>query len=134
MSNTVGRQQPLGDRTLNHCVSNKSDTDHKSGSSSKLPAGSSSTFRHQPILQNSNIPNKSMNYTPNHYRSSGGRGNAPFKSPITLCFDRMLGAGKFVDTIFIDADIILAPTINLLTICLCITNNHSRSDSYPSPS
>ena len=97
MSNTVGRQQPLGDRTLNHCVSNKSDTDHKSGSSSKLPAGSSSTFRHQPILQNSNIPNKSMNYTPNHYRSSGGRGNAPFKSPITLCFDRMLGAGKFVN-------------------------------------
>ena len=104
MSNIGERKQPLGDRSLNNCVLKKSDYDHLSGCSLKLPVGSSSMMRHHHNVQSSNSVTNSINYTPNH-RTSSGRGNASFKSPISLCFDRMLGAGKFVDK-FLVGDIL----------------------------
>ena len=76
VSNTIRHKQPLGERSLNHSISERGD--HGNGSVLKT-----------------NAVRKSIAYTPNHRRTPGGLGNASFKSPITLCFDRMLGAGEF---------------------------------------
>lgn len=84
----TGHQQPLGDRCLNYSVTKRGGMDHDSGRSLKMPTAGRTEVYHNPHLQN-------IIYTPNHRRNSGRRGNAAFKSPITLCFDRMLGAGKF---------------------------------------
>ena len=101
MSNASGRQQPLGDRSLNYSDFQRSSIDRDSASGLKVHNGSLPEARYNARMQASGIPSKNINYTPNH-RRSGGR-NAPFKSPITLCFDRMLGAGKcFV--VYTDAD------------------------------
>lgn len=95
-SNTTGRQQPLGDLSLNYSEFQRGDivNDRDSSVSGlKIQNGARTEVRFNPQLQASRIPSRNINCTPNH-RRSGGR-NAPFKSPITLCFDRMLGAGKF---------------------------------------
>jgi hypothetical protein len=95
---TTGRQQPLGDRSLNYSVTKRGNIDKDSGSGFRMPIVGRTEVLYKPQLQSSSIVSKNINYTPNHRRNSGGRGNAPFKSPITLCFDRMLGAGKcFID-------------------------------------
>jgi hypothetical protein len=46
------------------------------------------------VSRNRIIPTGSLGHGP-------GRGGAPFKSPITLCFERMLGAGTFVVDVFV---------------------------------
>ena len=92
MSNTTARQQPLGNRSLNYSVSHRGATDHDGVTGLKIQNEFPPETCYNPRIQASSIPTKTINYTPNH-RRSGGR-NAPFKSPITLCFDRMLGAGK----------------------------------------
>ena len=90
MSNTTGRQQPLSDRSLNYSVPHRNAIDHDGGKGYKTQNAVAPTTCYNPRMQAPNIPTKTVNYTPNHRRSR----NAPFKSPITLCFDRMLGAGK----------------------------------------
>lgn len=98
MSNTTGRQEPLGERSLNYYITNKDDIDHDSGSGLKMPIVVHSKTCYNPQLQSSDFSSKNASYTPNHRRTSGGRGDAPFKSPITLCFDRMLGAAAQIAT------------------------------------
>jgi hypothetical protein len=105
MSNTTGRRQPLGDRSLNYPVSKRGGIDHDRGSGLKVPMAGRTETCNKPHPKVPSVANKNINYTPNHRRTTGGRSNAPFKSPITLCFDRMLGAGKFAKSIFIDIDI-----------------------------
>jgi len=104
MNNTTGRQQPLGDRPLNYYVASRGGVDHDSGSGLKMPSANRTEMCSNPHivsshLQHSSSSNKNRNHTPNHRRTPGERVNAPFKSPISLCFDRMLGAGKFVERI-----------------------------------
>ena len=99
MNNISGRQMPLGDQSLNCNASSKGGIDRvrvnglKTLSSGKSynPNVSSSH------LQQSSSVRKNSNYTPNRHRTPGGGQNTSFKSPITLCFDRMLGAGKFAE-------------------------------------
>jgi len=105
MSNTTGRQQPLGDRSLNYSVTKRGGIDRNSGSALKVPTAGRTETCNIPHSKIPSVTSKHINYTPNHRPTSGGRSNAPFKSPITLCFDRMLGAGKFAKSIFIDIDI-----------------------------
>jgi hypothetical protein len=105
MSNTTGLQQPLGARSLNYSVTKRGGIDHDSGSGLEMPMAGRTEECNKSHLKSSSIASKNIDYTPNHRRTSGGRGNVPFKSPITLCFDRMLGAGKFAKSIFIDIDI-----------------------------
>lgn len=83
MNNAAGRQHPLGERSLNYSEPQRGTIDVVKVQNGVRPEVSSIP-RMQP-------PNAANSYTPNHRRSR----NAPFKSPITLCFDRMLGAGKF---------------------------------------
>ena len=100
-NNTTGRQQPLGDLPLNYYVVSRGGVDHHdSGSGLKLPSAGRTEMRSNPHISSSHLQHSSAGsnniiYTPNRRRIPGGRANAPFKSPITLCFDRMLGAGKF---------------------------------------
>ena len=93
ISNTNGYQQPLGDRPLNYSVTNTSDMERDSGSGLKMQNVDYKEIHCNRHLQSSSVASKS--YTPNERKTPGGRSSAPFKSPITLCFDRMLGAGKF---------------------------------------
>lgn len=98
MSNPTGHQQPLGERPLNYSVTNRVGIDRNSGSGLKMPIAGRTETCYIHHLKSSNLVNKSIIYTPNHRRNSGGRGNAPFKSPISLCFDRMLGAAAQIAT------------------------------------
>ena len=84
MNNAAGRQHPLGERSLNYSEPQRGTIDVVKVQNGVRPEVCNNR------MQSSNMPTKSI-YTPNHRRSR----NAPFKSPITLCFDRMLGAGKF---------------------------------------
>ena len=130
MSNTTGRQHPLGDRCLNYSVSERGGIDHDSGRSLKMP-----TTGRTEVCYNPRLPN--IEYTPNHHRTSGGRGNAPFKSPITLCFDRMLGAGKFclqpryklIILLKIRTELSFNNCVHLLFFS--VNNEYSGSDSNP---
>jgi len=98
MSNTTGRQQPLGDRSLNYSVTKRGGIDRDSGSALKVPTAGRTETCNIPHSKIPSVTSKHINYTPNHRPTSGGRSNAPFKSPITLCFDRMLGAAAQIAT------------------------------------
>mgnify|MGYP001315982195 CR=1 FL=1 len=82
MNNATGRQHPLGERSLNYSEPQRGTIDVV-----KVQNGARPEVSNIPRMQSSNV---AYSYTPNHRRSR----NTPFKSPITLCFDRMLGAGK----------------------------------------
>lgn len=92
MNNAAGRQQPLGERSLNFSETQRGAIDRDGVKGLKVQNGVRPEVCYNPRMQPCSVPSKSNIYTPNHRRSR----NAPFKSPITLCFDRMLGAGKFV--------------------------------------
>mmetsp|Transcript_12866 Transcript_12866/g.30081 ORF Transcript_12866/g.30081 Transcript_12866/m.30081 type:complete len:380 (-) Transcript_12866:311-1450(-) len=100
MSKTNGYQQPLGDRCLNYSMANRVGIENESGSVLKISATNRNAMRSNTQINPSRTVDycNNINYTPNHRRSSGGRNNAPFKSPITLCFDRMLGAAAQIAT------------------------------------
>ncbi len=91
LNNKTARQQPLGDRSLNYSVSHSGPIDNDVGKVYKTQNAGPPGMSYNPRMQAPINPTKTVNYTPNHRRSR----NAPFKSPITLCFDRMLVAGKF---------------------------------------
>ena len=111
----IDQRKPLGDRSLNyyygsvvHGVGGINNGGY--GNDLKLisNANACSGLRKSEMISNDNqfqlssniknpgtsctISKKSNPYTPDHRR----RSNAPFKSPITLCFERILGAGKFL--------------------------------------
>ena len=97
-SNLNDRQMPLGDRSLNHSgnvVSGDSGINNDHGNDLKMSSGIEKRSNHHTIASNSTqsiaYVKKRKDYTPNHRR----RTNVPFRSPITLCFERMLGAGAF---------------------------------------
>lgn len=112
-SNVNGHQLPMGDRSLNYSAINRDGINHNSGCVLKMSsAGRSGVHSNpqisssRPLYSNGSSYCNNMNFTPNHRQSSGGISSAPFKSPITLCFDRMLGAGKILrnDIHFYDAE------------------------------
>jgi hypothetical protein len=97
--NLNDRQKPLGDRSLNHSgnvVSGGSGINNDHGNDLKMSSSTEKRSNHHTISSNSKqsiaYVKKRKDYTPDHRR----RTNAPFRSPITLCFERMLGAGKFL--------------------------------------
>lgn len=103
MNTATGCQQPLGERSLNYSDISRNGISRDVANFLKVPSAGLSEMRSNPPINTSRMtyPDNSRctnTYTPNHRRSSGGPVNAPFKSPITLCFDRMLGAAAQIAT------------------------------------
>ena len=96
-SNLNNRQKPLGDRSLNHSgnVGGGSGINNDHGNDLNMSSSTEKQSKHHTFSSNSTqsiaYVKKRKDYTPNHRR----RTNVPFRSPITLCFERMLGAGAF---------------------------------------
>jgi hypothetical protein len=99
-SNLNDRRKPLGDRSLNHSgyvVSGGGVINNDHGNDLKMSSSTEERSNHHHIMSSNSkhsitYSKKRKDYTPDHRR----RANAPFRSPITLCFERMLGAGKFL--------------------------------------
>ncbi|OEU12301.1 hypothetical protein FRACYDRAFT_270582, partial [Fragilariopsis cylindrus CCMP1102] len=99
-SNLNNRQKPLGDRSLNHSgnVGGDSGINNDHGNDLNMSSSTEKRSKHHTFSSNSMqsiaYVKKRKDYTPNHRR----RTNVPFRSPITLCFERMLGAADQIAT------------------------------------
>lgn len=101
-NNMDDKKKPLADLSLNYSgpvVNGGGGINNGDHVNDLKMMSSANTKRYDHIISShlqypisSTVSKKTNHCTPDHRR----RANAPFKSPITLCFERMLGAGKFV--------------------------------------
>lgn len=106
-SNNVGSRKPLQERPVNLTNRISLFNNGDAGKSANLNHDDFSTSKNSGATSTGNMVlltktpnNQGQKKTPRQKiggASSGRSGNAPFKSPITLCFERMLGAGRCLD-------------------------------------